>query len=180
MQCAYQQVVASPLPEQSRITHLYDQPDLADAYSVRLPPDASDDPEVLARFVLSQQAPWAHQLMRLRDVLVAGFGIKTSQQLVESSDKDVRRIYIFKIYEKSSNEIVLGENDKHLDFRLSVMLQSQPNHPEPVRYLTISTVVHCHNHLGRAYLRLIAPFHRLIVKSYLLRAAGFGWPLQNA
>ena len=180
MQDAYQYVVASPLPDQSRITHLYAQPDLADAYSVRLPPDASDDPEVLARFVLSQQAPWAHQLMRLRDVLVAGFGIKTSQQLVASIDEEGQRIYIFKIYEKSVDEIVLGENDKHLDFRLSVMLQSQPSQPEPIRYLTISTVVHCHNHLGRAYLNLIAPFHRLIVKSYLRRAADFGWPLRNS
>jgi hypothetical protein len=42
--------------------------------------------------------------------------------------------------------------------------------------LTLSTVVHCHNALGRTYIRVIAPFHRLIVKSCLRRAARTGWP----
>ena len=42
--------------------------------------------------------------------------------------------------------------------------------------LTLSTVVHCHNRLGRVYLFVIAPFHRLIVRSGLRRAARLGWP----
>ncbi|MFZ6815116.1 DUF2867 domain-containing protein [Undibacterium sp. Rencai35W] len=183
-QYAYHYAIASDLPEHSRITHVYDKPDLADAYAVRLPANAIDDPELLARFIFAQQAPWVKSLMGLRDVLVAGFGLKTSRQLeaagASASARDGQHIQIFRIIEKSAGEIVLGENDKHLDFRLSVMLQSQPNRPESVRYLTISTVVHCHNNLGRAYLRLIAPFHRLIVSSYLRRAAGFGWPLRNS
>jgi hypothetical protein len=36
--------------------------------------------------------------------------------------------------------------------------------------------VHCHNLLGRAYLFVIAPFHRLVVKASLRRAAHIGWP----
>jgi hypothetical protein len=42
--------------------------------------------------------------------------------------------------------------------------------------LTVSTVVHCHNLPGRAYLLVIAPFHRMVVKASLRRAARVGWP----
>jgi hypothetical protein len=38
--------------------------------------------------------------------------------------------------------------------------------------------VHCHNRLGRFYIFVIAPFHRLVVKASLRRAAALGWPKQ--
>ena len=44
------------------------------------------------------------------------------------------------------------------------------------RQLTVSTVVHCHNLLGRAYILVIAPFNRQVVKASLRRAAHIGWP----
>jgi len=69
----------------------------------------------------------------------------------------------------------LGEDDKHLDFRLSV-LRSPDLSPTLGGQLTVSTVVHCHNLLGRAYILVIAPFHRLVVKASLRRAARIGWP----
>ena len=165
------------LPSESRVSRMYKTTDLADAYAIRLPKDAITDPELLARFLFSQQAPWVATLMRLRDALVAGFGLKTSKQLQKpdgsSGDK---RIYIFKIYETSSHEILLGEDDKHLDFRLSVLHQTRTVSAESTPYLIVSTVVHCHNRLGRAYILLIAPFHRLVVRSGLRRAARAGWP----
>jgi hypothetical protein len=69
----------------------------------------------------------------------------------------------------------LGEDDKHLDFRMSV-LRSPGFSPTLGGQLTVSTVVHCHNRLGRAYILVIAPFHRLVVKASLRRAAHIGWP----
>jgi hypothetical protein len=39
----------------------------------------------------------------------------------------------------------------------------------------LTTVVHCHNLLGRVYLGVISPFHRLVVRSNLARAARRGW-----
>ncbi|MFZ6843414.1 DUF2867 domain-containing protein [Undibacterium sp. RuTC16W] len=183
-QYAYHDAIASDLPEHSRIAHVYDKPDLADAYAVRLPVNAIDNPELLARFIFAQQAPWVTSLMGLRDVLVAGFGLKTSRQLgaagASTSARDGQHIQIFRIIEKSADEIVLGENDKHLDFRLSVMLHTTSTHNELQRYLTLSTVVHCHNILGHTYIRLIAPFHRAIVQSFLRRAALKGWPVVKA
>jgi hypothetical protein len=52
--------------------------------------------------------------------------------------------------------------------------------PDAGNQLTMSTVVHCHNLLGRTYLSLIAPFHRQVVKASLRRAASLGWPKAHA
>ena len=156
--------------------HIYETKDLADAYAIRLPKNTITDPEQLARFLFSHQAPWVALLMKLRDALVARFGIKTAEQLQNSSGE---RIGIFKIYEMGMHEIVLGEDDIHLDFRLSVLLQTKMVSVESSSYLILSTVVHCHNRLGRIYMAIIAPFHRMVVRSALHRAARIGWPTSS-
>lgn len=172
----HQHVTAVSLPSESAIAKAYASTNLADAYSIELPGDASNDPELLARFIFSQQAPWVLGLMKIRDALVAGFGLKTAKQLTSLGGHEAGgRVGIFKIYSTGPTEVVLGEDDKHLDFRLSVLCSGEPS-PGTKRHLTLSTVVHCHNRLGRLYILVIAPFHRLVVKSTLRRAARIGWP----
>ncbi|MGO8917756.1 MAG: DUF2867 domain-containing protein [Stellaceae bacterium] len=168
---------AVPLPTTSRITHLFAGAELADAYAIRLPPESSRDIETLARVVFGEQAPWVHLLMRLRDVIVTGFGIKTSRQLREAPIKEGSdRLSIFRVYAVGSDEMILGEDDKHLDFRISVLLRSDGAESEGKNEIVVTTVVHCHNLLGRTYLALISPFHRIVVRSSLRRAARRGWP----
>jgi hypothetical protein len=168
------------LPAQSSVATLYESTNLADAFAVRLPSGTSDDPAVLWRFVMSQQPSWIGWLTSLRDAIAACLGLKTAKQLVALSDEAKSdRIAFFKVYRRSESEIVLGEDDKHLDFRLSV-LRSPEVPPTLGDRLTISTVVHCHNLLGRIYIFVIAPFHRLVVKASLRRAALVGWPKAGA
>lgn len=162
-----------PLPPQSKLLRLFARVDFADAYAVALPPDATTDPEQLGRFILSKQAPWVNMLMGLRDAMVAGFGLKTAGQLKQGDvAPGERRVHIFKIYETTEREILLGEDDAHLDFRLSVMCREVAGR----RQVVVSTVVCCHNRLGRVYMKLIAPFHRAIVRDCLQRAVASGWP----
>ena len=82
------------------------------------------------------------------------------------------RIGIFRIYAVSDDEIIVGEDDSHLDFRLSVL-----RHRDAGRHgsVTLSSVVHCHNGVGRAYILLIRPFHKLIVRRSLARAVKGGF-----
>jgi hypothetical protein len=153
---------------------------LADAFSIRLPADASANPDVLARFIFAEQPSWIGALIQVRDGIVAGFGLKTARHLATlSSDGTAPRISIFRVFSSSETEIVLGENDKHLDFRVSILC-TPASPPATGGQLTLSTVVHCHNRLGRAYLSVIAPFHRQIVKASLRRAADVGWPKASA
>ena len=115
--------------------------------------------------------------MAVRDALVGRFGLKTAKQLTSlGAESETGRVGIFKIYGTSPSEVVLGEDDKHLDFRLSVLCSGTPP-PGGIRHLTLATVVHCHNSLGRVYILVIAPFHRQAIESSLRRAARIGWPL---
>jgi hypothetical protein len=177
MRHQYNLVKAVGLPTQSRLTPTYSCADFADAYAVQLPSDATTDPEQLARFILSNQAPWVSMLMKIRDAVVGRFGLKTAAQLSQSDGSpDDRRVAIFKIYDSDQHEILLGEDDSHLDFRMSVLCQNVERTAQAGATVVLSTVVHCHNKLGRNYIRLIAPFHKAIVQSSLRRAARQGWP----
>jgi hypothetical protein len=71
----------------------------------------------------------------------------------------------------------LGEDDKHLDFRISVLRQMRTISSGPAPYLIVSTVVRCHNGLGRLYLAAVGPIHRVIFPAMLRRAASAGWPI---
>jgi len=171
----FELIVSVPVPSSSGITHLYTSMDLADAFAIRLPAGTSSDPDLLARFILSHQPSWIGWLMNVRDIVVACFGLKTARHLASLA----HRIGPFKVYSTNQTEIVLGEDDKHLDFRLSILCAGETE-PEGSRQLVFSTVVQCHNRLGRAYIFVIAPFHRLVVRASLLRAARVGWPLATA
>jgi hypothetical protein len=164
------------LPSRSAVATAFKSVNLADAFSIQLPAGASSNPDVLARFIFSVQPSWIAGLTNVRDAIVAAFGLKTAKHLATlSSDPAARRISIFRVFGISQTEIVLGENDKHLDFRVSVLC-TPDSPPGTGSELTLSTVVHCHNRLGRTYLSVIAPFHRQVVKASLRRAAEVGWP----
>jgi len=179
MSIQYHRVTPVALPQESRIAAVYSSVNLADAYTIELPPGASTDPEQLARFIFSHQPAWINGLVSVRDALVAGLGLKTARQLESLGAMNKgSRVGFFKIYSTTPTEIVLGEDDKHLDFRLSVLCSGRPL-PTGKAHLTMSTVVHCHNRFGRFYLHLIAPFHRLVVQASLRRAAQVGWPLAS-
>jgi Protein of unknown function (DUF2867) len=59
--------------------------------------------------------------------------------------------------------VVLGMADKHLDFRAVVDVRQDGAGWQ----VTATTVVRTHNWLGRAYLAVIMPFHRLVVRAML-------------
>lgn len=165
-----------PLPERSAVTGLFDSTQLADAYAVQLPVGSITDPGILWHFVMAHQPFWIGWLTSLRDAIVTCVGLKTAKRLSALPDEAKGdRIAFFKVYSRSKTEIVLGEDDKHLDFRLSVLCCPSSSSALGGQ-LTVSTVVHCHNLLGRAYVWVIAPLHRLVVKASLRRAAQIGWP----
>jgi hypothetical protein len=167
--------VAVPIPLDARANGFYAITQLADAYAINLPADAVLEPEVLARFMFESQPAWAKRLMQLRDMVVTVFGLKTAKQLTAPpANGSEKRIAIFKIYESNATEVFLGEDDSHLNFRISAQVRLAT--PTSAPQLIISSVVHCNNLLGRTYVTVIAPFHRAIVKAAMQRAAASGWP----
>ena len=164
---------AVALPEESRIASLYAGSDLADSFAIALPTTATRNVLALSRSALGHPAPWVSALLAIRDAIVRPFGVKTVGQLRAAGQRTEDRIDIFRIHSVSEGEVIVGEDDRHLDFRASILLRQRPNLPDE---LIVTTVVHCHNLLGRAYLAIILPFHRVIARSMLDRAARRGWP----
>ena len=161
-------------PPESALASTYAGADLADAFAVALPPAASTDIRLLAGAVLGHPAWWTRTLMRLRDAVMAPFGVKTAQQIrAGRSPGGTARIDFFPVLSCTDNELIVGEDDRHLNFRTSVLRCRRGAET----WLIATTVVHCHNRLGRCYLAIIHPFHRLIVRAYLRGAARRGWPL---
>jgi hypothetical protein len=168
-----------PPPAESGVASWFDAADLADAFAVPIDAaDAAKGVDSLARSALEDPAPWIRLLLGLRDALVAGFGVKTSREVRRAAIADnAERIDFFRILARSDRELILGEDDRHLDFRLSLLLRVRPDGSGDE--LVATTVVHCHNALGRVYLALIARFHRLVVISNLSRASNKGWRIEH-
>ena len=158
---------AVPVPSDSVLAPLYVGADLLDAFAIHLPAGASDDLEVLARALFERQAWWIS-----RADLGARCGDGDGRRQIVSRDRCCRggagvgdRLLSAAVEE--CGELVVGEDDRHLDFRVANLLRTGA---AGGRELVVVTVVHCHNRLGRTYLAVIAPFHRTILRANLERA----------
>jgi uncharacterized protein DUF2867 len=131
----------------------------ADAYSVAVADPALDARQAAER-MFARNPPWLEALLRLRNILVTPFGLKTSGEN-EPSNGGV--IGLFPVLSETSDRLVAGFDDRHLDFRVVVDVARGEQ-------VTATTVVKTHNLLGRVYLGVVLPFHRLIVRNMLQRA----------
>lgn len=111
---------------------------------------------------------WGKKMFALRNRMVKIFGLKTGKEQNESlKPEDLQlevgeQVGIFTVFGKTDHEIILGENDKHLDFRVS-LLYDKAEHSTEANSLTISTTVKYHNWMGKLYFLPVRPFHQLIV-----------------
>jgi len=134
-----------------------------DAYSIAID-DAALDARRAAEKMLARGPRWIDALLALRNYLVTPFGLKTSAPN-ETGASEI--IGIFPIVSQSPDRLVAGFDDHHLDFRVVVDVAAC-RHGQRV---TATTLVRTHNLLGRAYLAIILPFHRLVVRAMLRQVA---------
>jgi hypothetical protein len=134
-----------------------------DAYSIVIDGGARDARQAAERMII-RQPRWAEALLTLRNILVKPFGLKTSGA---SGTAPRLTIGIFPIVSETPDRLVAGFNDSHLDFRFVVDVATSGDRQQ----VTATTLVLTHNWLGRTYLTLILPFHRLIVRAMLRRVA---------
>lgn len=125
----------------------------------------------LGKAFFSSAPKWVDVLFTFRNKIVSFLGLKTSGKTTNRTEilnnfqgKVGEQIGLFKVFHKSDNEIVLGENDKHLDFRVSLLFSKTE---EEKKDLFISTTVIFHNWLGKLYFLPVKPFHKFIVPTML-------------
>ena len=122
------------------------------------------DARMAAQRMMGRSPRWVETLLSLRHALVAPFGLKTSGAGGKSAG-DV--IGIFPVLSQTPDRLVAGFDDHHLDFRVVVDVAASGQGQQ----VTATTLVRTHNWLGRTYLAIILPFHRLVVRTMLRQVA---------
>lgn len=119
--------------------------------------------ETIGKAFFSASPVWVDKLLELRNRMVSFIGLKvpgagTKEEVLRNFKCEVgESVALFHVLARTENEVILGEDDKHLDFRVSLFLDRQNC------LLTVSTLVKIHNNLGRLYMFVIKPFHKIIV-----------------
>ncbi|MBW0115484.1 DUF2867 domain-containing protein [Pseudonocardia abyssalis] len=142
---------AVAVPETPLLATALPRVDFSDAHAVLARPGMPTDPQVWADALFHDPPSWVVGAMGLREALVGTVGIARSGEST------------FGTLARTDDEVLLGSDEGHLDFRASVLR-------EPDR-VVVSTVVQVHNARGRAYFAPVRLVHPMIVRAMLTRAA---------
>jgi hypothetical protein len=134
-----------------------------DAHRVDIGDAALDARQACVRMVLHGPR-WIDALLRLRNILVTPFRLKTSG---EGAPAPSGLIGLFPVVSETPERLVAGFNDRHLDFRIVVDVDRIAEG----RHVTCTTLVRTHNALGRTYLALVLPFHKMFARVMMRRVA---------
>ncbi len=124
-------------------------------------------------FALFGHTPfWMKALLIVRNTIARRLGLE-APTVAEIMRPAMRTVYAvgekigpWPIFFIGDNEIVAGRDNKHLDFRLSVLRVTNDGNESVV----VSTVCSVHNVFGKIYLLLIVFFHRRGVQMLMSRA----------
>jgi len=130
-------IPAAPCADSERILPGYQ---FADAYKVPAPHGI--DAIEATRQAFAHEPRWIRTLLGLRNRLGRLVGLRPAPASG------------FPIIRQAPDEVLMGFDDKHLDFRIVATVNGG--------FVTLTTIVRCHNFWGRAYLAAIMPFHRAI------------------
>lgn len=134
-----------------------------DRFTLSLPRHDLDAIET-SRRVFGRTPGWIKALLTARNIMVMPLGLKSA---APEGPSHHGQIGIFPVVTQSPDRVVLGFDDKHLDFRVSLDIAPGQNGQ---RDISVATAVKTHNALGRTYLAMVKPFHRVIVPAMLKQA----------
>ena len=156
------------VPQHSLLQRRIAGSDFHDAYSVD---NLHTERSALALWLqmLGSTPRWVDAAMRLRNAIVKRLGLKDLGTLAAidparelETYRVGDRVGIFTVVHLGDDEVIMGDDDKHLDVQVSLL-------KTPDRKVVVSTVVHTYNVLGRVYMFFVAPAHRIIAPSVLSR-----------
>lgn len=162
-----------PVPAGLLLDTLMPRRQFQDSYSGRLAASAMEmTPVELARHIFGRMPRWIEALMAARNRIAGWIGLKNVGALAGNrSDAPTAaiggRIGAFTVYGQCADEVVFGERDSHLDVMISVHRRQEAGQER----VYVTTSVDIHNWVGRLYMLVVAPAHRIIAPAGL-RASG--------
>jgi Protein of unknown function (DUF2867) len=165
-------VVECDVPRHSAMgKDLIEHADFCDAY--RAPLSRSDRGVVEIFFAIFGQRPgWMNRMLIARNKVaaLAGLEVPTTSEIMNMERRDRyfigEKIGPWPIFFLSSAELVAGRDNKHMDFRLSIMKLHDGVRPNVV----VSTLCVVHNKFGRYYLSSIIPIHKFGMRRLMANA----------
>ena len=158
-------ILKSDIPSDSSLHNHIDNIDFEDCFSFDISNNSMWINDLYVA-IFSSAPKWVEALMRFRNRIVRVFGLKTEMKETPNSDFKVGdKVGIFSIYEILNNEIIAGEDDKHLNFRVSIHREIKEK-----TTVSVSTAVLYNNNFGKVYMTIVKPFHKLVVKSLMKKA----------
>ncbi len=125
-----------------------------------------NDLQTITNLIFNTIPTWLTWLLNIRNWLVQFIGLKHEKPAGYHTNYEVGGyVAFFKIFKISSNEITLGADDSHLNFR-AIVTDTQTEHFN----IKVTTLVKFNNKTGKIYMKIIAPFHRFVVKQIVKQA----------
>lgn len=163
--------VETQAPLGSRIAALLPGADFHDTWCIH---SARTELSALAHFIAAtRRTPrWVDACMAARNRAVQLVGLKHLGNLSGVADDKPASAYvcgdrvgIFTVFDNTFDETLIGDKDKHLDVVLGIHRQLLPDASQVA--ITVTTVVHVKNMLGRIYMLPVEPMHRLIAPAVM-------------
>jgi Protein of unknown function (DUF2867) len=126
--------------------------------------------------IFAHHPAWMKTVLVLRNWLASCFGLEvsTTAEIMRPQMKTRynvgEKIGAWPIFYLSEIEVIAGRNNKHLDFRLSVLKEASGVSSTAV----VSTICTTHDVFGKVYLVLVIPFHKWGVQRLMSQALAQG------
>jgi hypothetical protein len=122
--------------------------------------------------VFGHKPLWIKLMLVVRNAVagLAGLEVPTVAEIMKPEVRDAYRvgekIGPWPIFFIGENEIVTGRDNRHIDFRLSVLKAADGDATD----IVVSTICTVHNLFGKIYLFFVVPFHRRGVRLLMSNA----------
>jgi hypothetical protein len=125
--------------------------DASDCFTTVVLPGDPTEPCRWAEQVFGRPPRWVAFLLRLRDAAVRPFGLRTPGRTRPATG--------FPVLTSDGDELVMGIDDGHLDFRVRITVRD--------RHVHVMTSVRINNRLGHIYWAVVQHVHPRVVRSML-------------
>jgi hypothetical protein len=162
-------------PESALGKGLIERADFSDAYRAPLRRPEAGVIEIFFA-IFAHRPVWMTLLLIARNKVagLAGLEAPTTSEIlkIEKRDRYIvgQKIGPWPIFFLGPDELIAGRDNKHMDFRLSIMKVRDGNGPGVV----VSTLCTVHNRFGRYYLSSIVPFHKFGLRKLMASAFATG------
>ena len=159
----------SEIPRNSIISDSFGKTDYEDTYKIAISNYQDFSIDYITALFFTSLPTWVKKLLEFRNFIVKFFGLNGGDiNKLKDPDKSVfypigSEAVLFTVINRNNNELVIAENDKHLNFRTSLFVENVVG--EEYSYLFCSTIVKYHNIMGKLYFLPVKPFHKLIIKT---------------